>query len=160
MAIIPTSQSKNRELAPQGTFVATCVDIEDQNGVVRQKFQSDEMEKVDLTTFLFTFRDKAGNQHEILSKTFRVSNHEKSALYAFLKAWTGYPPNAGFDCSELMGATALITVAHVPSKVNPDRLFANIAAISPVPDDLIVATSPERASASTTPPTGGRHDAR
>ncbi len=151
MAIIPVSQSKKMfqtgpEVPPKGTFAATCVDIQDRYGVIRQMYQSEKTEKVDLTAFLFEFKDRSGKHYKIASKTFRVSNHEKSGLYAFLKAWTGRPPQEGFDCAELKGTMALITVGHVPSQKDPERPFANIVSISPVPDDML-ATTPVPASA-------------
>ena len=45
-------------LPPKGTYAATIIDIVDKFGVERRKFEKpDEMEKVDLTAFLFGFRD-------------------------------------------------------------------------------------------------------
>ena len=51
------------DLAPAGTWVATIIDIKDQFGVVRPTFDNPQVtEVVDLTTFLFGFRDQAGGQ--------------------------------------------------------------------------------------------------
>jgi hypothetical protein len=69
------------DLAPQGTFVATVLDIMDEFGVQRQKYQSQEMETVDLTTFLFGFRDREGNPHRLASRRMRISGNEKSTFF-------------------------------------------------------------------------------
>ena len=138
MAILTAPKSAQMfdtgELAPKGTFIATCLEIKDQFGVERRKYQSDEMEKVDLTGFLFGFRDKAGKAFKVASRSFRISGNEKSSLFAFLKAWLGEPPRMGWDYMEMKGAKALITVEHVPSTRNPGQIFAGIASISPVPE--------------------------
>ena len=55
----PFAQVIGDSLAPAGTFIATVLDVKDEFGVTRQKFQSTETEKVDLTCFLFGFRDAA-----------------------------------------------------------------------------------------------------
>ncbi len=46
------------ELPPTGTFIATCLDVRDVFGVERRKYQSEELEVVDLTAFLFGYRTK------------------------------------------------------------------------------------------------------
>lgn len=120
------------KLAEKGTYVATCLDIKDVFGVERRKFQSEEMEKVDLTAFLFGYRDQAGNAHKISSKSMKISGNEKSTLYGFLKAWLGRAPTYGWDYAEMKGKKALITVDHEISK-NGDREYANIISISPLP---------------------------
>lgn len=56
------------ELPPRGTFVATCIDIRDVFGVERQKFQSQEMEKVDVTAFLFGFRTRDGKPFKVATR--------------------------------------------------------------------------------------------
>lgn len=122
------------EIPPKGTYITTCIDIKDLFGVERKKFQSEEMEKVDLTGFLFGLRDKAGKKFMIASRAFRISGNEKSSLFAFLKSWLGQPPKMGWDYMELKGRPALITVDHTPSKRNPGQVFAEIVSISPVPE--------------------------
>ena len=55
----------------------------------RAAHQSEETETVDLTGFLFGYRDKQGNAHNIASKGMKISGNEKSALFLFLKSWLG-----------------------------------------------------------------------
>jgi hypothetical protein len=69
MAVLQQSISKNMnpfaerigdDLAPAGTWVATIVEIRDEFGVTRAKYENpQETEVVDLTCFLFGFRDQA-----------------------------------------------------------------------------------------------------
>ena len=129
-------------LPPRGTYVATCINIRDVFNVERRKFQSEEMEKVDLTAFLFGFRAKDGTAHRIASRSFKISGNEKSGLYQFLKAWLGQAPKYGWDYCELRGAKALVTVDHQPSRTQPGAVFAIIASISPLPEGYGETTQP------------------
>jgi hypothetical protein len=120
------------DLAPAGTYVATVIDIADQFGVQRQKFQSTEIETVDLTTFLFGFRDAQGYEHRVASRRMKISGNEKAALFAFLKCLLGRAPQYGWDYMSVKGAQCLLTVEHV-TKRDGTGVFAAIAALSPVP---------------------------
>ena len=146
-----TQMFETGELAPKGTYIATCIDIKELFGVERRKFQSEETEKVDLTAFLFGFRDKQGKPFKVASRQFRISGNEKSNLFAFLKAWLGEPPKMGSDTMEMKGRKALITIEHIPSARNPGQVYTGIASISPVPEGYQVPPSapaqPQTASA-------------
>jgi hypothetical protein len=120
------------DLAPAGTFQATVIDIRDEFGVTRLKFQSQEMETVDLTTFLFGFLDAQGYEHRVASRRMKISGNEKSSLFAFLKSLLGRAPQYGWDYLALKGAQCLLTVEHV-TKRDGTGVFAAIAALSPVP---------------------------
>jgi hypothetical protein len=128
-------------LAPAGTFIATVIDVRDEFGVVRTKFQSTETEKVDLTTFLFGFRDAQGRPHKVASRRMKISGNEKSALFAFLKALLGRAPEYGWDFCQLKGAKCLLTVEHVKRR-DGVGVFASIAALSPVPQGLAIPAAP------------------
>ncbi len=119
-------------LAPAGTYIATVLDIKDEFGVSRQRFQSTELEKVDLTCFLFGFRDAQGNPHRVASRQMRISGNEKSALFGFLKSLLGRAPAFGWDYCSLKGAKCLLTVEHVQRR-DGSGVYAAIAALSPVP---------------------------
>lgn len=118
-------------LPPEGTFTAKIIDIEDRFDVERRKYQSEEMEKVDLTSFLFGFRDDDDAQWKIDTRPMKISGNPKSALYAFLKSILGKAPEMGWDYCELKGRSVLITVEHQTS--NSGTEYASIAAISPLP---------------------------
>lgn len=128
-------------LPAKGTFVATCIDIKDMFGVERRKFQSEETETVDLTGFLFGYRDKQGNTHKIASKGMKISGNEKSALYLFLKSWLGQAPKMGWDYMELKGSKALLTIDHETRKSGEGQ-YATIVSISPLPDGMEQGTAP------------------
>ena len=142
MAVLQEQSSKSMnpfieqikdDLAPAGTVVATIIDIKDQFGVVRPSFDNPQVtEVVDLTTFLFGFRDQAGQPHRIASKTMRISGNEKSNLFGFLKSALGSAPKYGWDYCEMKGKKCLITIAH-EAKRNGQGVFPTIAALCPVP---------------------------
>ena len=126
---------------PRGTYVATCIDVKDMFGVQRPKFDNpSEMETLDVTAFLFGFRDRAGTPFKIASRTMRISGKENSNLFAFLKSWLGRAPQYGWDYCSLKGTQALITVDHNPSKKFPGRVFADIVSVSPVPEGFHAPT--------------------
>ncbi len=123
-------------LAPAGTYVATCLDIEDQFGVDRPKFENpQETEKLDVTRFLFGFRGQDNQSYKVQSFEFRISGSPKSNLIKFLTSWLGNPPKYGWDYCELKGQGAMITVAHKQSR-DLTKTYANIVGISPVIDQL------------------------
>lgn len=142
MAILTASSgggSRSRiistETPPKGRYIATCIDVHDEIGVERQKFESSDTEIVDLTTFYFAFKDREGRPHIVKSKSMKLSLHEKAALVKFIKSWSGKPPGAGFDTQSLSGVGAEIRVERVASMKTPGREYANIADIGPVEDD-------------------------
>jgi hypothetical protein len=123
------------DLAPAGTFVATVIDIRDEFGVQRQKFQSQELETVDLTTFLFGFRDAQGYEHRVASRRMKISGNEKATLFGFLKSLLGHAPTFGWDYCALRGAQCLLTVEIIQRR-DGTGVFAAIAALSPVPASM------------------------
>jgi hypothetical protein len=123
------------DLAPAGTFVATVIDIVDEFGVQRQKFQSTEIETVDLTTFLFGFRDAQGFEHRVSSRRMKISGNEKASLFGFLKSLLGHAPQYGWDYMAVKGQQCLLTVEHIQRR-DGTGVFAGIAALSPVPASM------------------------
>ncbi len=121
-------------MPPKGTFVATIIDIRDRFGVERRKYQSEETEKVDVTQFLFGFRDRADAKFRLTSRVMRISGNENSNLFGFLKSLLGEAPRMGWDYVELKGRKVLLTVEHVEKRSAPGEFFAAIAAISPLPE--------------------------
>jgi hypothetical protein len=142
MAVLQPSASKSMnpyaerigdDLAPAGTWMATIVDIQDEFGVTRPKYENpQETEVVDLTCFLFGFRDQANQPHMLASRSMRISGNEKSTLFGFLKAILGRAPQYGWDYCELKGTRCLLTVEHAPRR-DGGGVFPSVAALSPVP---------------------------
>lgn len=139
MAVIKQPESNGfaiEALAPAGTFIATCLDVQDQFGVERPKFENpQEKETLDVTRFLFGFRGQDGKVHKVQSFEFRISGSPKSNLFKFLTSWLGHPPKYGWDYCELKGQGAMITVAHKQSR-DGSKTYANMVGIAPVIDQL------------------------
>lgn len=139
MAIITQPEASGFDigaLAPAGTYVATCLDVQDQFGVDRPKFENpQETEKLDVTRFLFGFRGNDAQPYRVQSFEFRISGSPKSNLFKFLTSWLGHPPKYGWDYCELKGQGAMITVAHKLSR-DGTKTYANLIGISPVIDQL------------------------
>ncbi|XHR30382.1 MAG: hypothetical protein ACFUZC_07435 [Chthoniobacteraceae bacterium] len=140
MASLPPPKSNSgfgiKESAPKGTYICTCLLVRDEFGVMRKKYQSEELAKTDVTRFLFGFVHKTGKQYFVETKEMKISSDPKSALFAFLKSWLGEPPKVGWDYCTLIGSGALVTVELTPSSKNPGQFFSNIGSIAPVMDDL------------------------
>ncbi len=118
---------------PVGTYLAVCVDVLDNYGVKRKKYQSEEMETVDVTRFVFGVKAKSGQLHKIATKEMKISGGPKANLTKFLKAWTGESPKPGMDTEELKGKGAQITVA--PEESRNGQTYNNITGIAPVLED-------------------------
>ena len=165
MAILQEANSKSNnpflelvkdDIAPAGTWVATIIDIKDQFGVVRPSFDNPQVtEVVDITTFLFGFRDQAGQPHRIASKTMRISGNEKSTLFGFLKAALGSAPKYGWDYCEMKGMQCLVTVAHEQRR-NGQGIFPTIAALCPVPAGMAGGVAAGTGRGAPLPEAGGQ----
>jgi hypothetical protein len=146
MAVLQEQMSKNvnpfaeavkDDPTPAGTWIATIIDIKDQFGVTRPSYENPQvMEVVDLTTFLFGYRDQAGQPHRIASKTMRISGNEKSNLMGFLKQALGATPKYGWDYCEMKGRKVLLTVAHEPRR-SGQGTYPTIASLCPVPAGMV-----------------------
>jgi hypothetical protein len=150
----PFADQIGDDLAPTGTCVATILDIKDEFGVERQKYESTEIETVDLTCFLFGFRDKQGGEHRVASKRMRISGHEKSGLFGLLKSLLGMSPEFGRDYCELKGMRCLLTVEHVQRR-DGSGVYAAISSLSPLPPGYGDDSAAPQQSASTTPTGSG-----
>ena len=133
MAKIPQSTGGLGALGeppPAGTYLAVCVDVIDSYGVDRPKYQSEEMEKVDVTRFVFGVKTKKGDLHKIATREMKITGGPKANLTKFLKAWTGENPKPGMDTEELKGKGAQITVTAEESRNG--KTYNNITGIAPV----------------------------
>ncbi len=158
MAILTQPEPSGFELgplAPNGTYVATSLEIQDEFGVERPKFENpQESEKLDVTRFLFGFKGPDGKLYKVQSFEFRISGSTKSNLFKFLTSWLGQAPKYGWDYCELKGHGAMITVSHKLSR-DGTKTYANIVGISPVIDQLKDQVLPIEAFAQPQPPAQG-----
>ena len=149
MAKIPQSTGSGLgalgEPPPAGTYLAVCVDVIDSYGVDRPKYQSEEMEKVDVTRFVFGVKTKNGQLHKIATREMKITGGPKANLTKFLKAWTGENPKPGMDTEELKGKGAQITVTAEESRNG--KTYNNITGIAPVLDDYADKVPPVNAFA-------------
>lgn len=141
----PFADRVGTRLAAPGTFVATIEDIVDEIDVERRKFQSEETEKVNLTCFLFRYEDGGGKVNRISSRRMKISGHEQSTLFGFLKSILGRAPKMGWDYLELKGHRCLITVEHLPRR-DGNGEFAAVASLSPLPAGMDETQRPEAAA--------------
>jgi hypothetical protein len=135
MAKIPTSSGGLGALGeppPAGTYLAVCVGVTDLYGVERKKFESEEMERVDVTRFVFGVKTKAGQLHKIATREMKITGGPKANLTKFLKSWTGENPKPGMDTEDLKGKGAQITVTA--EEARNGKTYNNITGISPVLD--------------------------
>ena len=127
------------ELAPSGDYVATCIDIADEFSVPRKKYQSEEMENIDVTRFLFGFKGQDGKLYKVQTFEMKISGSPKSALYKFLSSWLGKAPDYGWDYCTLKGQGAVISIEHVVSQMG--TTYPKIARITPAKTSLADYTS-------------------
>ena len=90
------------------------------------------METLDMTRFLFGLPDGS----MIQTGEMKISSHEKSRLIGFLTGWLAGPPlmDGSWDYAVMVGQGAMITIVHKVSQKG--RTYADIAAVSPVMDQL------------------------
>ena len=122
------------DVAPAGDYVATCIDIADEFGVTRRKYQSEETEQIDVTRFLFGFRAQDGNIYKVQTFEMKISGSPKSALFKFLSSWLGQAPRMGWDYCELKGKGAVIKVEQVTSQMG--KVYNKIVSILPPKTNL------------------------
>lgn len=139
MAILTVkSESSNGftidELAPAGDYVVTCLEIADEFAVSRKKYQSEEMEEIDVTRFLFGFKAQDGRLYKVQTFEMKISGSPKSTLYKFLSAWLGKAPDYGWDYCTLKGQGAVVSIEHVVSQLG--TTYPKITRISPAKTSL------------------------
>jgi len=139
MAILTVkSESSNGftidELAPAGDYVVTCLDIADEFGVTRKKYQSEEEEQIDVTRFLFGFKAQDGRLYKVQTFEMKISGSPKSTLYKFLSSWLGKAPDYGWDYCTLQGQGAVVSIEHVVSQMG--TTYPKITRISPAKTSL------------------------
>lgn len=142
MAVLTAPPSRGAititETCPKGTHLAVCIHVEDQFGVERKKYQSEETEKQDLERFYFGVIGKDRKAYVVGTRRMKISGHEKAGLVKFLAAWNGEAFPYGTDTVKwAVGRGAQITVAHKESTKTPGLQLANITAISPVMEELV-----------------------
>lgn len=127
------------DVAPAGEYIATCLDVADEFGVTRRKYQSEETEQIDVTRFLFGFKAQDGRLYKVQTFEMKISGSPKSALVKFLSSWLGQPPKMGWDYCELKGKGAVVSIEQVTSQMG--KLYNKIVRIAPPKTSLADYTS-------------------
>ena len=128
---------------PAGQYVCVCVDVHDEFGVERKKFQSEEMEKLDICQFLFGSRLADNTPFKFTSRQMRISGNEKSSLMVMLTSWLGEKPAMGWDYATpfadggCLGRKAIITLGMQKS-ADGSREYLTILSITGCPEDQAV----------------------
>lgn len=121
-----------RDLHPPGPHGSVCVDIVDLGMRVNDKYGKASQ------SVAFVFKTTKGLE---LSREFSVSLGDKSNLRKFLEAWRGKkfsPDELGkqLTLKDFHMKPAMVSIQHNPSTTNPDKVYANIDAIMPLPEGM------------------------
>lgn len=119
------------DVCPPGQYAAKCVGIKEEYEVKVQKFQSEEFELQDRIAFLFECVDEDGTKSLIDTRPMKISGHEKSALFGFLKGWLGKAPAYGMDTESLKNHPALVSV--IEKKSQTGKVYTAIDSVVPLP---------------------------
>ena len=132
MAIIPQANSKLAALGnppPAGTYIARCIEVVDLMDQPRRKYQSEEIENIDVTRFVFGVEDK-GEQYRVATRELKISGNSNSNMFRLIKGWLGKDPAAGLDTQDLLGQPAQLQIAE--EQGSNGQTYRNIIAVSPV----------------------------
>lgn len=127
--------------APTGLQRAVCCDVVDL-GIVKTNFQGEEKSahKVRLV-FQSEKKHPETGKPLIVSKSYRLSLHEKATLRKDIDSWQGPIPageRKNYDLeAKLIGKSALINVVH---NVTEETTYANIANIAPLYEGMAPLT--------------------
>jgi cell division septation protein DedD len=132
-----TASAADFETPPEGVFPARCYRLVDLGTVAGDWQGRPTHNRKVLISFELLGEDCAMSDGRpfAVSRRFSLSLSEKSSLRAFVQQWRGKPFTAeelagGFDLHKLLGAPALLTVAHVE---RAGRQYANIVGVSALP---------------------------
>lgn len=123
MAIIMSK--KPIDLPPTGTFPARCYQMI-HIGTIDEEYKGNKktINKVrlgfELPTERKVFNPDKGEQPYVISQDYTLSMSKKSKLKSVLESWRGIEFSkeemSGFDITELIGSSCLITIAHKVSE--------------------------------------------
>jgi hypothetical protein len=148
MGFIAKQSQREFKLVPPGTYTARCYQMIDL-GTQRTSGQFGEklQHKIRISWEIFGEDDEGkaltvdvqGKQMPMtVDREFTLSMHENSTLRAFLGTWRGkaFTDDEAFtfDVSRLVGAYAMVSVAHSESKNG--KTYANVTAAAKLPKAL------------------------
>ena len=135
MAIV-ASKGSSFTPCPAGTFIASCIDVEDL-GIVKSEYngKTKSQHKVNIIWQIDEKRDDG--QPFRPRKRYTLSLHEKATLRKDLESWRGRQFTEaeldGFDLEALLGAPAMICIVQNAVK---GQVYANVTAIMKAPKGM------------------------
>ena len=137
MGLIAKEAGGSFEMVAEDTYVARCYRVLDLGTHHDEKWNKD-VHKIaiswELPTALMETGDYAGKPFSIHNR-YTLSLSDRAILRKDLEAWRGKSFSedelAGFDVSNLIGATCLINVVH-----SPDGKYANISSLMKLPSGM------------------------
>jgi hypothetical protein len=148
---MPVLKQPVRRLPPEGDHEAVCVDVEVQHNVVRAY----RAEPADEMRFVFEIANATDKPFKIKTKPMKVSGHPKSEAMKCSVGWLGRTPPPNWNCDEMVGKKAILTIAHIPASANTGgQVFANIDRIRPVPGHRITLSCDTAQAGSAAPANG------
>lgn len=122
-----------------GTYVARCYSMIE-IGTIETEFNEEKKKahQVNITwelpTEVAVFKEENGLEPFVVSKTYRLSMHEKATLRKDLESWRGKgytePEAQRFDVTKLLGQPCILSIIHEPSKTDPNKNYVRISSIS------------------------------
>jgi hypothetical protein len=140
-APVSTGGTGTKQLAPEGTHVARCIQIIDKGTTFDQKWQN-RKRKVqfvfELPNELTVFAEDKGEQPFIAKTIMNLSMGEKAIMRKFIEAWLGKKMTdkqaSDLDLFKLISKPAMINLSH--NTLADGRTFVNIMSISPLPKGM------------------------
>lgn len=123
-------KGSGRELAPEGTHQAVCIQVLDLG--TQPSGEWGDKRKIQ---WGFELLDEATEQGEpftiYMNMTFSASN--RSTMAKHLKVWQGVEDASEFEQGDLLGKNGLITIVHNDSEKGT---FANVQTIAPLTKNM------------------------
>lgn len=140
MGLTATANSKPRTPAPEGTHIATCVQVIDLGTQFSEFYQKDS-HKVLIGWELPNEPNKDDeNKPYLVWKRYTLSLNQKAALRQHLEAWRGRKFTAeelvAFHLKNILGKSCQLTLIH--SDPQEGQVYANVAGIIGIPKNMPV----------------------
>lgn len=127
--------------APAGVHAAVCVDEIDL-GYVANRFYPDADDVLTVRLVWQIAEEMSDGKPFLIKKEYRASLHEKAGLRKDLESWRGRPfteaEKVGFDLENVVGMPCMLNIIHKTG--SKGGTFANIAAVMPLPRDMLKLT--------------------
>lgn len=129
--------------ASEGTHQCVLVDVIDL-GYHNKEFQGKKKGFKQYCSLVWQIDEEnpdTGKPFE-MSREFQVTMFAKGSLRILLEQWRGrsytdVEAEAGVPLDKLYGANGLMQVEHKQSQSNPDRTYANIMSVTPLPKAML-----------------------